>query len=116
MARRTDQGTVTAETAVALPSLMLLLGVALAAIQAATTQLACVDAARVGARALARGEQHEAVRRLVLQVAPPGARSQISSDAAFARVELRAPVRLVPGLTAPFEVRAQAATPREERP
>ncbi|PSK99419.1 hypothetical protein CLV63_103143 [Murinocardiopsis flavida] len=116
MSSAADHGTVTAETAVALPSLMLLLGIALAAIHAATTHLSCVDAARVGARALARGEEPDAVHTLIDQVAPPQARARISTDSRFARVRLSAPVPIAPGLPGPFEVHAEAATPVEESP
>src|SRR5690606_29262484 len=43
-----DRGAVTAETAVVLPGLALLLGVALCCVHAAAAHVACVDAARVG--------------------------------------------------------------------
>ena len=46
----------TAELAVALPSLVLVLALALAALDLGIAQVRCVDAARVGARLLARGE------------------------------------------------------------
>ncbi|MDP9241529.1 MAG: pilus assembly protein, partial [Actinomycetota bacterium] len=54
--RRSDGGSVTAELATALPVLVFLLAVALGAVGAVTAQLRCVDAAREGARAAARGE------------------------------------------------------------
>ncbi len=49
-----DRGSVTAELAVALPALVLLLLAGLTAVQAVTVQLRCVDAAREAARAAAR--------------------------------------------------------------
>ena len=51
-----DAGSATAELAVSLPALVLLLVVGLAALGAVRTQIACVDAAREAARAAARGE------------------------------------------------------------
>ena len=54
--RRRERGTATAELAVALPSLVLVLAVALAAVDLGLAQVRCVDAARLGARLLARGE------------------------------------------------------------
>jgi Flp pilus assembly protein TadG len=66
-----DRGTVTAELAVALPVLVLLLVAALTAVSAVTTQMRCVDAAREAVRAAARGESDGAA--LGRRVAPPGA-------------------------------------------
>lgn len=111
--RAADRGTVTAETAVALPSLVLVLGVALAAVEAVTVQLACIDAARTGARALARGESDRAVQALVARVAPEAASTELSEDGAFARVVVSAPVRLGAEVTVPIDVVGEAATPRE---
>ena len=45
----------TAELAVAIPTLVLVLFVALSALATVTDQVRCVDAARATARALARG-------------------------------------------------------------
>ncbi|WP_344107433.1 TadE family type IV pilus minor pilin [Nocardiopsis rhodophaea] len=103
----------TAETAVALPSLVLVLGVGLAAVQAVTVQLACVDAARIGARALARGESEDAVAAVIASVAPDGADAELSQDGGFARVAVSAPVRLGSEVTVPIRVVGEAATPRE---
>ena len=56
---------VTAETAVVLPVLLLVLAGAVAAVTVVGAQLRCVDAAREGARAAARGEDVATVRALV---------------------------------------------------
>ncbi|RFA15458.1 hypothetical protein B7R21_03885 [Subtercola boreus] len=53
---RDDRGTVTAEFAVALPAVILVLMLAVAALQGAALQVRVVDAAAVAARTLARGE------------------------------------------------------------
>ncbi len=110
---RADRGAVTAEIAVALPSLALVLGVALAAVQAAAAHLACVDAARVGARALARGEDQSTVRSQISAVAPERAEADLSEDVGFAVVIVRAPVSLGPGLPAPYDVTGEATIPME---
>ena len=52
-----ERGSVTAELAVALPSLVLLLMVGVLAIVAATTKLGCVSAARDIALSIARGQE-----------------------------------------------------------
>ena len=54
---RGDHGSVTAELAVSLPALVLLLMVGVLAIVAATTKLGCVAAARDIALSIARGEE-----------------------------------------------------------
>lgn len=64
---------VTAEIAVALPALVLVLTLALGAVAVVTDHLRCVDAARVGARLLARGEDAGRVRGEVARQAPDGA-------------------------------------------
>ncbi|MCV2491754.1 pilus assembly protein [Geodermatophilus sp. YIM 151500] len=64
---------VTAETAVVLPVLLLVLAGAVAALAVVGAQLRCVDAAREGARAAARGSAAAEVRRIVTATAPDGA-------------------------------------------
>lgn len=56
-----DRGSVTAELAVSLPALVLLLMVGVLAIVAATTKLGCVSAARDMALSVARGEEPSTV-------------------------------------------------------
>ena len=64
---------VTAETAVVLPVLLLVLAGVVAAVVVVGAQLRCVDAAREGARAAARGEDTTAVIALAGRAAPDGA-------------------------------------------
>jgi hypothetical protein len=71
--RVTEGGAATAELAVALPSLVLVLAVALAALDLGVAQVRCVDAARLGARLLARGEAAGPVLQEVRAAAPEGA-------------------------------------------
>ena len=73
-ADRREGGGATAELAVALPTLVLVLTLALAAIDLGVAQVRCVDAARLGARLLARGEPAAAALREVRAEALEGAR------------------------------------------
>ncbi|MBB6174161.1 Flp pilus assembly protein TadG [Nocardiopsis mwathae] len=114
--RAGDRGTVTAETAVALPSLLLVLGAGITAVQAATVQLECVDAARLGARALAKGESESTVLALVTGAAPEAADVALSADGGFARVVVTAPIRLGPVTDLPVLAVGEAATPVEPGP
>jgi Flp pilus assembly protein TadG len=66
-------GYVTAETAMVLPVLAVLLAVALWAVAVGSAQLRCVDAARDGARAAARGESDVAASAAAQSAAPAGA-------------------------------------------
>lgn len=91
---RDERGTATAELAVVLPSVVLLAALAVWAVLAAAAYLRCVDAAGVGARALARGEVPAQVERVVAQVAPPGARVRLGRDGDLVVVEVATTVRL----------------------
>ncbi|GAA3731254.1 TadE family type IV pilus minor pilin [Salinactinospora qingdaonensis] len=110
---REERGTVTAELAVALPSLALLLATALAAITAAAVQLECVDAARAGARALARGDDTASVRSRTASIAPAGAAIDIGAATGLARVRVSAPVSLGPLIGSPLRVSGRASVPME---
>lgn len=99
----------TAELATALPVLVVLLAVALAAVAAVTAQLRCVDAAREGARAAARGESPARVTSLAGQVAPAGARVQVSTSGAdTVTVTVTSRVPLVGRLLSPVTVQGRA--------
>lgn len=104
-----ERGSVTAELATALPVLVVLLAVALAAVAAVTAQLRCVDAAREGARAAARGEPPARVATLAGQVAPTGARVDVAAAGAdTVAVTVTARVPFVGRLLAPITVQARA--------
>ena len=77
---------VTAETAVVLPVLFLVLAGAVAAVTVIGAQLRCVDAAREGARAAARGDDVATVRALVLRSAPEGMVVSVGYDGEDVRV------------------------------
>lgn len=80
------RGAVTAEFAVALPAVLLLLGMLLAGSAAGLTQLRLEEAARAGARALARGEDPGAVESIVRQVAGASASAAISAEGGWLSV------------------------------
>jgi Flp pilus assembly protein TadG len=97
-----DSGAVTVELALALPVLFATVAAAVWALVAAGAQLACVDAARAGARAAARGEPSGTVTALALADAPRGARVEVSSTAGLVTVRVLARSRplglALPGL------------------
>jgi hypothetical protein len=106
-------GSATAEMAVALPSLALVLGAALWAVAAVVAQLECVDAARSGARAAARGESLEAVRQAAGRAAPAGAAVSVTRDSEFSRVTVSASIRptwVIAGPAVPVGASAASAT------
>jgi Flp pilus assembly protein TadG len=77
---------VTAETAVVLPVLLFVLAGAVAAVTVVGAQLRCVDAAREGARAAARGETDAIVSSLADRLAPEGAVASVTGDEGEVRV------------------------------
>ncbi|MGA8980933.1 MAG: TadE family type IV pilus minor pilin [Pedococcus sp.] len=87
---------VTAELAVALPALVLVLVVALSAVTTVLDQVRCVDAARATARALARGEASGAAVGEGQRLGPPGAVFAVASSAGS--VEVTVTSRAAPGL------------------
>lgn len=108
------RGSITAETAVAFPALVIVLAVGVWGVSAAAAEVACVDAARAGARAAARGEPETEVRAAVLRAAPPDARVDLSRDPTTTRVVVQAEARpplkdLFPAL----KLRAQAVAATE---
>ena len=67
-AARGDRGAVTAELAIALPAVVLVLAVLLVTGAAAATQLRCADAARAGARVAALGQGDAQVAEVARRV------------------------------------------------
>jgi Kef-type K+ transport system membrane component KefB len=72
---------VTAEFAVALPAVVMVVVAAVCAVIAVTDQMRCVDAAAIAARLAARGEPAAVVRTAALQAAPAGARLELLATA-----------------------------------
>ena len=74
---RRDAGSTTAETAVLLPVLVVVLLLAVWVLTCVGAQLRCVDAARAGARVAARGEPTAAVVEAARAVAPASAQVRV---------------------------------------
>jgi len=111
-----DRGSVTAEFAVALPAVVAVLAVLLSAVAAATAELRCVDAARAGARAAARGETPSVAVAAAKAAAPSGATIRLQRDGDSVRVEVRGRVSLLGPIGAGrlgVPVRAIASAPLE---
>ena len=105
-----DRGSFTAELAAGLPALMLLLLAGLTAVSAVTAKGQCVDAARAGALAAARGEDATAA---AARIAPAGADIGIGGDADTVTAAVSAPVRMIGAHLPVFTVRATAVAARE---
>jgi hypothetical protein len=88
--RRGHAGYATAELAVALPSLVLVLMAAVWLVAAVSLQARCAEAARLGARAAARGDPAEAVIAVTTSGLPRGAKATVTStgDMVTVRVEV----------------------------
>ncbi|SDG42358.1 TadE-like protein [Sinosporangium album] len=109
-----SRGSITAETAAVLPVIVVVLAASLWMIAIVDGQLRCVDAARTGARAAARGESPDQVRQAVASSLPSGAHVVVTRDGGAVRVEVAFKVRPewgngLPGIT----VRATAVSAAE---
>ena len=111
--RRRDDGVATAEVAVALPVLVMLVAAAMTAVSVLTAQLRCVDAAREAARAAARGESAAVVRSLAERSGPDGADVQVASGGREIQVTVSAVADPIGGLLPSFRVHADAVALRE---
>ncbi len=105
---------VTAETAVVLPVLLLVLAGAIAAITVVGAHLRCLDAAREGARAAARGDDAAAVRAVVERAAPEGATTVVAVTGG--RVEVTVATAVAPLGPVPLAVEVGATAVAELEP
>lgn len=87
-------GYVTAETAVVLPALVLVLVAVLALARVAAVQSVAQDGAALGARSAARGETDAAVRIAAHRVAPADADVVVERSGGLVTVVVRVPVAL----------------------
>ncbi len=110
-----DHGAVTAEFAVALPAVLLLLALLLAGSAAGITQLRLEEAARAGARALARGDGDAAVDGIVRRLAGDAATAVVSEDGEWINVTVSARVVGPLGSLIPWRLSATASA-RGEAP
>jgi Flp pilus assembly protein TadG len=108
-----EAGMVTAETAVVLPVLLLVLAGTVAAVTVVGAQLRCVDAAREGARAAARGEDASLVTDLAGRAAPDGAATTVAVDGAAVTVTVTAEVAPLGPVPLRVPVSASAVAQRE---
>src|SRR5689334_10917300 len=107
-AARGESGMVTAEAAVVLPVLVLVLVAAVGALLVVGGQVRCIDAAREGVRAAARGEAAPVVRRLAERAAPAGASAAVVSSGPAVTVRVVAVVRPLGPLPLAVHVTASA--------
>jgi len=105
-----DRGSITAELAVALPVVVLLLLAGLAAVNAVATKLRCVDAAREAARAEARGEPGAAAGQ---RAAPDGATVSIEVGDGTVRATVRTVTHPLGGRLPGLTVEGYAVAARE---
>ncbi|GGC81007.1 hypothetical protein GCM10011512_04710 [Tersicoccus solisilvae] len=110
---RGDRGAVTAELAVALPAVVLVLGLLVTGAAAGTAQVRAEGAARAAVRALARGESEGVARGLAGQQAGPDARVSVGADGPLVRVRVEQRVPVVAGVVLPLTVVAEATGLRE---
>ena len=110
--RSSDRGMVTAELAVAIPSVVLVLAMCLVAVGAGVDQIRCVDAARLASRAAARGDDPAKVHALAAQAAPSGARVAVGPAGDGIRVTVTSRTGGWGGLPG-WDVVAWAETPVE---
>lgn len=111
-----SRGSVTAEMAVALPTLVLMVAAGIWLVSAVLAQARCVDAAREAARALARGDDLSVARQAARRTAPAGASVTISVSGRLVEVTVRGSVAPIGGLSrrlVPATVSARATTELE---
>lgn len=113
---RRDVGMVTAELAVAIPVVVLVLAFCAAGISAGIDQIRCIDAARAAARSAARGDSASVSHQLALRAAPPGAGVEIHRDGGEVRVAVTARAGGLGGLVAGWQLHAEAVAPVESAP
>ncbi len=111
--RHRDEGMVTAELAVAIPIVVLVLAFCAAGIAAGIDQVRCIDAARAAARSAARGDTAAESRQLALRAAPAGAAVEVDRGSTEVRVVVTARAGGIGGLIPGWHLRAEATGPVE---
>ncbi len=109
-----DRGSVTAELAITLPAVVLVLALVLTLGAVSVAQLRVTDAARAGARAAAIGHSNDQVHQIVTERAGEGALVQVGYAGDQAVVSVTRPI-LGPAWGS-WQVTAQFATTREPEP
>lgn len=90
--RHLDSGMVTAELAATIPALIFVLLISVNAVMIGINQVRCVDAARVAARAAARGDSSSAVQHVGVRAGPSGSSVAVAGGDAEVTVTVTAPV------------------------
>lgn len=102
-----QRGSTTAEFAVALPAVVFILALVLGAAATGIVQLRLEEGARLGARAAARGEDSQAVTRIVRDVEPE-ATVAIGQQDGMTRVSLSRPAPGLVGRISGWQLTAEA--------
>lgn len=105
-------GMATAEFAVAVPAVVLVLVVGLLGMATAIDRVRCVDAARLAARSLARGDPPGTAMGLAVGAAPAGARVSVGAAGQLVTVHVESR-RNVPILGVSWTVSADASAQHE---
>ena len=113
---RRERGVATAEVAVALPALVVLVAAGMTMVSVLMAQLRCVDAAREAARAAARGEDAAVVRSLAQRSGPKDSAMQMTAGQQEIEVTVSADADSVVGLLPAIHVEATAVALREPEP
>ncbi|CAM4108254.1 hypothetical protein MB901379_04546 [Mycobacterium basiliense] len=92
----------------AIATLVVVLGLCIAAITALSMQLRCIDAAREAARLAGRGDERLAVE-IARRIAPPGAQIQLRRDGEFLVASVTTHSKILPHL----EIAADAVAAAE---
>lgn len=96
---RSQTGSATAETALALPAVVLALGLLVGVAEVGTAHVRSLDAARAAARRAARGDGEALVTSAARAAAPDGAAVVVGRSGATVVVTVATPVRLpLPGV------------------
>ncbi|WP_280842249.1 MULTISPECIES: TadE family type IV pilus minor pilin [Kocuria] len=108
--KHNDDGAVTAETAVVLPAIMLVLAVVLAGGAAAATQVRCEEAAGAAARVVARGETETAAVKEARSIAGERAEVTVAIRDGRAEAEVVMPAPGILGDWGALDLSASAST------
>lgn len=107
---------VSAELATAIGALAMVLILVLSAVAAGIDLLRVTDAARVGARAAARGDSEDQVRSAIARIAPDGASVTVAARGPDVEVSVRADWPPVLRVLVPGELSGTATGRKEQQP
>ena len=111
-----ERGSVSTEFAVALPGVVLILGLLLSLAMHGAAQVSLEEGARAAARELARGEDPSAAEQTASRVAGQEVSTAISRDGEYSHVELTRPVRLLGLVELDMDQTAEASARTEHVP